>query len=101
MKTRIRFNNLVVTAEELSKIEKSVKALSNLAPSDAFIEINFFAHDDGYRGLVKVFSSLRQFEEGAVADRLVDLMDEMSTLIMVHIELWKKHRFDKDDIQVS
>ena len=96
-KTRISFNKIVVTASELSFIESSVKTLSNLAPSDAIVILEFDKLDDCYTGRVKVSSPATvNFEDRIEGTSLVSLMKELAEMTMVRIDLWKKHRFDAE-----
>lgn len=93
MKNRIRFNNLVVSAEDLPKIERIVKLLSELAPSDAFIAIDFGQSQQGFEGKIQLSSPSENFSEAAHSVGLLPLMEKLSELTMARIEAWRKVRF--------
>ena len=100
--TRISFNKIIVTSSELSFIEESVKTLSNLAPSDALVVLEFDQNDDCYTGRVKVSSPATvNFEDRIEGSSLMSLMKELAEMTMVRIDLWKKHRFDTDPQTVT
>jgi hypothetical protein len=93
MNNRIRFNDVIVTADQLPKIERLVLGLSNMGPSDAFISIDFEQDNEAYKGKVELSSSLMSFKEEATDAELVTLMEKLSALLMIHIERWKESRF--------
>jgi hypothetical protein len=102
MKNRIRYRNLVVSAEDLPKMNKIMRLLSELAPSDAFISIDFHKAETGYRGTLKLASSMHSFSEQANHQNLVPLMHTLSDLSMVHIKQWRQDRFvEKDEKLIS
>ena len=55
MKNRVQFKNLVVSAEDLPKINQIVRLLTELSPSDAFISIEF-SNSVLLKGLVRYWS---------------------------------------------
>lgn len=99
MKNRIRFNNLVVSAEDLPKIEKIVKLLTELSPSDAFISVDFVQSMGGFEGKLQLSSPSENFSESANNPGLVELMERLSDLTMVRIEEWRKDRFAEPEIK--
>lgn len=96
MKNRIYFKNLVVSADDLPKINHLVRTLSDLAPSDAFISIEFTKTESGYAGTMKLSSACHNFTEQSINEDLLPLMQALSKQTMVHINQWKATRFDED-----
>lgn len=96
MKNRIYYKNLVVSANELPKINEIFRTLSDLAPSDAFISIEFVKIEGGYSGTLKLASSCSNFTEISNNEKLLPLMKALSKLTMVHIDEWKANRFISD-----
>jgi hypothetical protein len=96
MKNRILFKNLVVSAEDLPKINQIVRLLSELAPSDAFIAIEFSKAEGGFTGILQLNSPSENFSEEANNQNLVPLMETLSDLSMIHIEEWRRNRFEGD-----
>lgn len=100
MKNRIYFKNLVVSADDLPKINHLLRTLSDLAPSDAFISVEFVKKGDGFSGTMKLSSSCHNFTEQSENENLLPLMQSLSKLTMVHINQWKATRFDNDHEQL-
>ena len=96
MKNRVQFKNLVVSADDLPKINQIIRLLSELAPSDAFISIEFSKADDGFLGTIQLHSPSENFSEEANNLNLVPLMKTLSELSMIHIKEWRKNRFSDD-----
>lgn len=94
MKNRVQFKNLVVSAEDLPKINQIVRLLTELAPSDAFISIEFCKSEAGFSGTLQLNSPSENFSEEADNLALVPLMKTLSDLSMIHIEEWRKNRFN-------
>jgi hypothetical protein len=93
MKNRIYFKNIVVSAEDLPKINQLVRLLSELSPSDAFIAVEFHKTDDSFTGSIKLTSPSQIFSEEVEGKKLLNMMQELSNLTMVHIDDWKANRF--------
>ena len=102
MKNRIRFNKFVVTIVELQTIERIVKLLSELAPSDAFISVDFNKSNDGFEGNIKISSSMENFAEMSTHPELLPLAENLNSLIMLHIQKWKENRFgETSELKIS
>ncbi len=97
MKNRIYFKNLVVSADDLPKINQLVRTLSELGPSDAFISIEFNKIEGGFSGTIKLASECSNFTQKSNDEDLLLLMHNLSRLTMVHIDQWKLERFNTED----
>ncbi len=93
MKNRIRFNNLVVSAEELPAIKRIVRHLSECAPSDAFISVDFHKANLGFQGRLQLNSPSENFSEEANGELLLSLMHSLEDLTMRRIVEWREKRF--------
>jgi hypothetical protein len=100
MKNRVHFKNLVVSAEDLPKINQIIRLLTEFAPSDAFISIEFCKSEFGFSGTLQLNSPSENFSEEATHLDLVPVMTSLSLQSMVHIKKWRENRFEQNPEKV-
>ncbi|HVK62740.1 MAG TPA: hypothetical protein VM432_14375 [Bdellovibrionales bacterium] len=77
---------------EMLEINQRLQTILDRAPSDASAELSIRRTDDGYRGLLNVYSLHRHFSGGFKGARLREVIDRVVADVFEQINDWKRSR---------
>ncbi|MES2857207.1 MAG: hypothetical protein V4692_15165 [Bdellovibrionota bacterium] len=77
---------------EMAEINQRLQSILDRAPSDASAELSIQKSEDGYHGLLNVYSIHRHFSGGYDGSRLRDVIDRVVSEVYEQINDWKRSR---------
>ena len=87
--------NFELTREDLRHINRRLNYMSDIAPLNSTLHLNFALKNEKYIGSLEVKNIKAQFNSMKEGQEVLDLFKEIEDDIHLLIKDWKKKRFDK------
>jgi hypothetical protein len=77
---------------EMRDINRRLQSVIDEAPSDAVVELEVMREREGYKAMLKIFSSQARFVGGSRAGQFAEVIDEIFTEVRSQLHDWKDQR---------